>query len=144
MPQTLFDKRRALHEKREARHAAGLCIECGDEPPALRMSDGQMGKTCAKCRRNYRYRLGNGADSKRDTETGFDFTDGYLDCQPFREYCVRVAEIVRSGAKSIGDQKRALGDAFNQRFHWDALTMLVAAREIVEERTVSPRTWRVL
>ncbi len=145
MPQTLFNKRRALHEKREARHAAGLCIECGNEPLAMRL-DGTMGRTGVKCRRSGRRRTGNEKQMNSDGfgEDGFDHSDGYLDRQPFREYCVRVAEVIRKGAKSIGDQKRALGDDFNQRFHWDALTALVAAREIVEERTVSPRTWRTL
>jgi len=132
---TLFEKRKAMHELREARKAAGKCQECG-ERPITRNMNGSKSVRCIFCKD--RLSLSTKTAKRPTTDNwGVDEDHGFKDTQRFREYAVSVAKVIKRGATSIREQRLALGENFIERMHMDALDALLGAGEITERQSGS-------
>ncbi len=136
---TGLQQRRQKYQRNSELAKAGICIQC-ETLPVTTNQDGTTSVRCAECKakrplRNRVRKLNSATPVKLGRpvgEWGIDEDHGFIDKQEFREYCVTVAKVIKKGATSIGDHKRALGDDFSERMHMDALESLISAGEITE------------
>lgn len=148
-------ERKAKNERRRALDAAGLCVECGEQPRTLNR-DGSKSVRCVSCKQ--RADLGkprsggttrSSAASRPTALSEWEVEEnfGYLDTPAFHNYTKTVMATIRRltprnaagkvvgrvGA-TIGEQRRAMGGKFVERMHADALEYLMAARDIDERQ----------
>lgn len=148
-------KRRAKRERRRALDAAGLCVECGEQPRTRNMC-GSKSVRCVSCKQ--RAELGkprsggttrSSAASRPTALSEWEVEEnfGYLNTPKFENYTKTVMATIRRltprnaagkvvgrvGA-TIGEQRRAMGGKFVERMHADALEYLMAARDIDERQ----------
>ena len=135
-----YAERKAKHELRMARKERGVCRECDD--PRGTNQDGTQSLFCDKHRavhsraratdtpkHKQTLRSLKARPSVRYDEDGFATT--YIDTREFAEYAVTVAMAIRRiGRASIADLRRELGDAFDERYIFDALERLEGAGEV--------------
>lgn len=144
-------------ELKQSRIAAGLCIDCGQEPAAMNattVSLGLRGENCKKARKKPQQAdpaIKPPKPPRLDGDGDLIDDGGYLNADEFLEYEETVKGVIYSAAildaisrpvfcfaivpffaLSVGDQRRILGDQFNERRHADALSHLMAYGEIRE------------
>ena len=130
---TGLTQRKANYEKHRRFRETGICIQCESEP-ATTNQDGTQSLRCVACKAKQTPRrslyLPTSKQRNRPVikprkvdEWGMEDDYGYLDTPAFAVYCTRVRTLITRSKTpmSIGDMKRAMGEAFSDRMHMDAL-----------------------
>lgn len=137
-------EKKHAHKLRQERLANGLCKEC-DNPRGTNL-DGSLSKFCDDHRamfasRTAKHQRPNSSNVRYDADGDY-FT--YLDTKGFEAYADIIASAIgKLGRASIGDLRRHLEDAFNDRYFFDAIERLEGMGVIKQVNFGSISRWSI-
>lgn len=155
-----MDERRRRHERRQRLDAAGLCIDCGDQPRTENL-DGSQSVRCVVCKQaSDRSKTRTRTKPRPAAATEWDIEEdfGCLDTPRFKQYAASVLSTIRrlttpvrddSGkvvgqrGSTIAEQHRQMAGGFAERMHADALEYLMADGAIIERQCGAMQRYQV-